>query len=86
MGITQASTKTKQTEEKRYNCHGTWNCSHSVRKQGRNKIWGFFSNCKTKKKKLDEHANQTHQATNGLTLLNTKNTTNISANTLEKEI
>lgn len=55
-------------------CHGAWNCSHSVRKQGRNTVWVLFSNCKTKKKKLDEHANKTHRATTRLvlTLLNTK--------------
>lgn len=60
-------------------CHRAWNCSHSVRKQGRNKIWALFSNCKTKKKKLDKHANKTRRATTRLvlTLLNTKTTNNV---------
>lgn len=56
-GINQDKTSWRET----LHCHGTLNCSHSIRKQGRNKICVFFSNCKTKKKKLDEHSNKTNQ-------------------------
>lgn len=48
LGIKPDKTSWRET----LHCPGAWNCSHSVTKQGRNKIWVLFSNCKTKQKKL----------------------------------